>query len=237
MAPRIAIVAYQGVLADESYAFRDVFRRVPQAEVVTVGERIGVVAGPGGSQVVTATFRDIARVDVVAVPGGLGSHHHPDIGWWIMAAEPTWIVSSSTGSALLAAAGLLRGRTAASHWLAASLLERHGATMSRQRLVVDAPYITCSGRATTTEAALAVVGRLGGAELVATVEAALATSPGAEEPACDAPSRYRPWRGRPAPVRPTARPTPPAAGAPPESAWAARPTPGVSGVEIELEER
>jgi putative intracellular protease/amidase len=114
MTPRIAVIAYQGVLADESHAFRDVFRRVPGAEVVTVGERIGIVAGPGGTQVVAATFRDIGRVDVVAVPGGLGSHHHPDIGWWIMAAEPTWVVASSTGSALLAAAGLLRGRTAAS---------------------------------------------------------------------------------------------------------------------------
>ena len=61
MAPRIAVVAYQGVLADESHAFRDVFRRVPDAEVVTVGERIGIVAGPGGAQVVAATFRDVGR--------------------------------------------------------------------------------------------------------------------------------------------------------------------------------
>ena len=112
MAPRIAIVAYQGVLADESHAFRDIFRRVPGAEVVTVAQEIGIVAGPGGAQIAAATFRDLGAVDVVVVPGGLGSHRHPDIGWWIMAAEPTWVVTSSTGSALLAASGLLRGRTA-----------------------------------------------------------------------------------------------------------------------------
>ena len=161
MAPRIAVVAYQGVLADESHSFRDVFRRVPGAEVVTVGEEIGIVAGPGGAQVVAATFRDVGPVDVIVVPGGLGSHHHNEIGWWIMASEPTWVVTSSTGSALLAAAGLLRGRTAATHWLAGPLLERHGVTVSRQRLVVDAPYVTCSGMATTTTAALAVIERLG----------------------------------------------------------------------------
>lgn len=216
MAPRIAIVAYQGVLADESHAFRDVFRRVPGAEVMTVGEHIGIVAGPGGPQVVAATFRDVGRADVVVVPGGLGSHHHRDIGWWIMAAEPAWVVASSTGSALLAAAGLLRGRTAATHWLAGALLERHGVTVARRRLVVDPPYITCSGRATTTEAALTTVGRLGGAELVAAVRASLAASPAVDEPGCEAPSRYRPRRGRPVPV-PASRPSPP--------------------VEIELEER
>ena len=155
MAPRIAVVAYQGVLADESHAFRDVFRRVPGAEVLTVGEEIGVVAGPGGAQVVTTTFRTIGHVDVIVVPGGLGSHHHNEIGWWIMASEPAWVVTSSTGSALLAASGLLRNRTAATHWLAGPLLERHGVVVSRQRIAVDPPYITCSGSTTTRDAALA----------------------------------------------------------------------------------
>ena len=202
-APRVAVVAYQGVLADESHSFRDVFRRVPGAEVVTVGERIGIVGGPGGAQVVAATFRDVGPVDVIVVPGGLGSHHHNEIGWWIMASEPTWVVTSSTGSALLAAAGLLRGRTAATHWLAGPLLERHGVTPSRQRIVVDAPFVTCSGRATTTTAALAVIDRLGPG-LGQAVRTSLATIPPADEPVCESPSRYRPRRGRPAPV-PVAR--------------------------------
>ena len=204
MGPRIAVVAYQGVLADESHAFRDVFRRVPDAEVVTVGERIGVVAGPGGTQVVAATFRDLPLADVVVVPGGLGSHHHNEIGWWILAAEPAWVVTSSTGSALLAAAGLLRGRTAATHWLAGPLLERHGVRVSRQRIVVDQPFVTCSGMATTTDAALTVIGRIAGPGVVADVRRSLATSPAPDEPACEAPSRYRPRRGRPVPV-PAAR--------------------------------
>ena len=229
MATRIAVVAYQGVLADESHAFRDVFRRVPGAEVLTVGERIGVVAGPGGAQVVTATFRAIGHVDVIVVPGGLGSHHHNEIGWWIMASEPAWVVTSSTGSALLAAAGLLRGRTAATHWLAGPLLERHGAAVSRQRIAVDPPFITCSGSTTTQQAALAVIGRLGGADLVAAVRRSLVTTPAIDDPVCDAPSRYRPRRGRPAPL-----PTPRLRPGPPPSV---RTRPGGGVVEIDLEER
>jgi transcriptional regulator GlxA family with amidase domain len=201
MALRIAIVAYQGVLADESHGFRDVFRRVPGAEVITVGQEIGLVAGPGGVQVVAATFRDVRDVDVIVVPGGLGSHRHLEIGWWIVAAEPSWVVTSSTGSALLAASGLLRGRTAATHWLAGPLLERHGAHVAHERIVVDEPFVTCSGRATTADAALTVIDRLRGPGVVAAVRTSLATSPPLDEPACESPSRYRPRRGRPTPVR------------------------------------
>jgi transcriptional regulator GlxA family with amidase domain len=200
MAPRIAIVAYQGVLADESHAFRDVFRRIPGAEVLTVGEEIGIVAGPGGAQVVAATFHDVHRVDVAVVPGGLGSHRHPEIGWWIIGAEPSWVVTSSTGSALLAAAGLLRGRTAATHWLARPLLERHGARIAARRIAVDPPFVTCSGRATTTDAALTVIERLGGPDVVAAVRESLVTCPPTDEPVCESRSRYRPRRGRPTPV-------------------------------------
>jgi transcriptional regulator GlxA family with amidase domain len=201
MAPRIAVVAYQGVLADESHAFRDVFRRLPGADVITVGAEIGPVAGPGGVQIVAATFRDVRGVDVVAVPGGLGSHRHREIGWWILAAEPAWVVTSSTGSTLLAASGLLRGRAAATHWLAGPLLERHGARVGTGRIVVDEPFVTCSGRATTTDAALVVIERLAGAAGVATVRESLATCPPIDEPVCESPSRYRPRRGRPRPVR------------------------------------
>ena len=44
---RVAIVAYQGVLADESWVFREVLSKIPGARVLTVGDAIGVVAGPG----------------------------------------------------------------------------------------------------------------------------------------------------------------------------------------------
>lgn len=235
MALRIAIVAYQGVLADEAHAFRDVFRRVPGADVITVGEEIGIVAGPGGVQVVAATFRDIRAVDVVVVPGGLGSHRHPDIGWWILAAEPSWVVTSSTGSALLAASGLLRGRTAATHWLAGPLLERHGVHVGRERIVVDEPFVTCSGRATTTDAALTVIERIGGPQLLAAVRESLSTCPPADEPVCESPSRYRPRRGRPTPVR-AARTAPDAPDASMPGPVAPRRQPGGPVVEVELDE-
>ncbi len=57
----IAIVAYQGVLADETEAFRFVLSRIPGARVVTVGTSLGTIAGPGGAQQVEATIDQIDR--------------------------------------------------------------------------------------------------------------------------------------------------------------------------------
>lgn len=174
MSLRVGIVAYQGVLADESGAFRDVLRRIPGSIVLTVGARPGIVAGPGGIQRVDVTFDDVRTADVVVVPGGLGSHRHPEIIDWLDRVHPEWILTSSTGSALLAASGLLRGRTAATHWLAGPLLERHGVTVSDDRLVVDEPFVTAAGVTSAYDASFVVVRRVGGPALVARIRAEMA---------------------------------------------------------------
>ena len=83
----VAIVAYQGVLADESAAFVDVLSRLPGIRLVVVGRRVGVVAGPGGAQCVEARFPEVDP-DVVVVPGGLGSHRHAEIAEWIRHVRP-----------------------------------------------------------------------------------------------------------------------------------------------------
>jgi transcriptional regulator GlxA family with amidase domain len=196
---QVAIVAYQGVLADESHAFRAVLGRAPGVHLVTVGERVGPVAGPGGVQVVDATFDDVRSAAIVAVPGGLGSHRHPEIAAWTLAARPDWVLASSTGSALLAAAGVLRGRAATTHWLAGPLLERHGVTLSHERVVVDEPFVTCRGSTCTYDAVYHVVQRVWGPGAVARIRAEIAAAPAEEPPApCEVRSRYRPRPLRPA---------------------------------------
>jgi transcriptional regulator GlxA family with amidase domain len=225
----VAIVAYHGVLADESDAFRAVLGRMPGARVITVGPRTGPVAGPGGAQVVDATFADLQHVDVVAVPGGLGSHRHPEIALWLLRTRPRWVLASSTGSALLAAAGLLRGRTAATHWLAGPLLECHGVTPSTDRLVIDDPYVTCAGLASTFDAAFVVVGAIGGRSLVDSIRGELTHA--VEYPAPCLPPRTR-YRARPA--RQVVR-TPAVPPRPPGRRQPDRPLTR-SMVEVELEE-
>jgi transcriptional regulator GlxA family with amidase domain len=200
---RVAIVAYHGVLADESDAFRSVLSKIPGARVFTVGDHRGLAAGPGGAQRIDETFADLDRADVVVVPGGLGSHRHPEIALWLRRIHPRWVLASSTGTALLAAAGLLRRRVAATHWLAGPLLERYGAIPSTERLVVDRPFITCAGLTGTYDAAYVVVSDVGGPDLVASIrqqlrdDAASAAQPTLGERSAPCVSRRTRYRSRP----------------------------------------
>ncbi|MGH9270436.1 MAG: DJ-1/PfpI family protein [Ilumatobacteraceae bacterium] len=190
------------MLADETDVFRDVLRLLPNARILTVGAQLGVVAGPGGAQEVDATFDDVPRADVVVVPGGLGAHRHPEISVWLRRTRPRFVLASSTGSALLAASGLLEGRTAVTHWLAGPLLERHGVEVSTERMVVDLPYITCSGLASTFEAAFEVARRIGGPGLVREMRERLEDH---QEPPPPGPDRPRRTVRPPAPS--SSRPT------------------------------
>ena len=93
---------------------------------------------------------------------------------------------------------MLRGRTAATHWLAGPLLERHGVTVSHERVAVDGPFVTATGQGSALDAAFLVVGADLGSEPSWRASASeLATAP-AEEPPCEARTRYR---SRPAPAR------------------------------------
>ncbi len=64
----------------------------------------------------------------------------------------------------LAAAGLLRGRRAASHWLTLGHLERYGAEATGERVVTDGKYVTAAGVSSGTDTGLTLPGRLAGDE-------------------------------------------------------------------------
>ncbi|RIQ34068.1 DJ-1/PfpI family protein [Jiangella rhizosphaerae] len=171
-----AIVAYTGVSIDEAEIFRFVLSQIPEFRTVVVGSARGQVPGPGGVLVVEATFAEVNAPAIVAVPGGVGADRHPEIAAWLRRVSPRWLLASSTGTALLAAAGLLDDATAATHWLAGPLLEHYGAHPSPERLVVDGRLITCSGGPAAFQGALLVAKAYGGAELVAHItESAAAT--------------------------------------------------------------
>src|SRR5690606_36415817 len=121
-AMRIVLVVYDGVLDDECEAFRSVLGLVTGAELVVAGRVAGEYAGPGGAQRVDVTFDQVDDAEVVVVPGGLGCERaadDPELRAFLHRMERTarFVAASSTGTVLLAAAGLLHGAPAATHWL------------------------------------------------------------------------------------------------------------------------
>ena len=176
---QVALALYPGVSADECEAFTCVFDRLDGAELVGVGARVGTVEGPAGGHHIDAPFSNVERPDIVLVPGGIGcarAARDELLLDWLRTVAPrcTWMAASSTGTVIVAAAGLLGDRDAATHWLAGDLLAEHGSQPSDERVVEIGNVITCEGRITAMHVALLVTLRVAGPEAVARVRERLA---------------------------------------------------------------
>lgn len=131
---QVAIPIFPRFTALDAVGPYDVLQRIPSIEVVFVGHRRGEVRSDNGMLGVTcdATFDEVSAPEVVVFPGGIGTRqliHDEAIRDWLRAVHPNtrFTTSVCTGSLLLAAAGLLEGLTATTHWGAADLLNNLGA--------------------------------------------------------------------------------------------------------------
>ena len=82
-----------------------------------------------------------------------------------------------TGSLILGAAGLLRGRRAACHWAWRDLLPLFGATPDAGRVVRDGHVITGGGVTAGIDFALTVLAEIGGEDLAQTLQLGLEYAP------------------------------------------------------------
>ena len=165
----IAILLFDRFTALDAVGPYEVLSRVPGARVIFTAEQAGAVAADSGSLqlVAEATLAQLPRPGIVLVPGGPGQAAQMSDGPvhdWLRSADQTstWTTSVCTGSLILAAAGLLRGRPATSHWLALDQLRRLGATPVQQRVVFTGKYVTAAGVSAGIDMALALAGQIAG---------------------------------------------------------------------------
>lgn len=166
---RIAVVLFDRFTALDAVGPYEMLARLPSAEVTFVAERTGPVRGDRGSLALVAdrTLAELTDPDIVLVPGGPGQSAQMDnevlLDWLRTAdATSTWTTSVCTGSLLLAAAGLLRGRRAASHWLALDTLAGLGAEPTGERVVRDGKYLTAGGVSSGIDMGLTLVAEIAG---------------------------------------------------------------------------
>jgi transcriptional regulator GlxA family with amidase domain len=142
-------------------------------DVFTVARSGEPVTATGGLVLVPRhSFADAPLVDLLLVPGGVGTRpllQDADTIDWIRATAAKARVTASvcTGALLLARAGLLDGRRATTHKGSFGLLATLGKdiTIDREARFVDDGVLTSAGVATGMDLALHVVERLFGREV------------------------------------------------------------------------
>ena len=168
---QVAILLSPGVTAFEALGPYGVFRRVPGVDVHLVAEQPGRVQAHGAkvALLADAALADHPHPDVIVVPGGLGIRRlvedRRSVPWLVAAHETSRLTTAvSTGSVLLAAAGVLEG-DATTHWLATELLEEQGAHAVHGNVVRSGKVLTSMGAPSAMEMSLQVVAELVGPEL------------------------------------------------------------------------
>jgi putative intracellular protease/amidase len=144
----------------------EVLQRIPEIDVVFIGHERGVVRSDNGMLgiEVDATFEEYPDPDVVVFPGGHGTRTLMDddrVLDWLREAHTTtrFTTSVCTGSLVLAAAGLLDGLTATTHWAARDVLTQNGAIPVPDRVVehLDRRILTAAGVSSGIDMALRLV--------------------------------------------------------------------------------
>jgi transcriptional regulator GlxA family with amidase domain len=165
----IAIVLYDKLTALDAVGPYEVLSRLPGASLQFVAAEPGPVRTDNGMLTLVAerSLAQAAQPDIVLVPGGPGevaARAGGAVLEWLTEVDrtSTWTTSVCTGSLILAAAGLLDGRRATSHWLALEQLGRLGAEPAHERVVFDGKYATAAGVSAGIDMALALAARVAG---------------------------------------------------------------------------
>ncbi len=181
---KIAIPLFDGFTALDAVGPYEVLSRLPGAEVVFLATQAGPKSTDTGMLTLMAasTLNALPDPEVLVVPGGPGTRalleNRPLLDWLRAAHErSTWTTSVCTGSLLLAAAGLLRGRRATGHWLELETLQRFGAEPVAQRVVRDGKLLTAAGVSAGIDMGLQLAALIAGEQVAMAIQLAIEYDP------------------------------------------------------------
>jgi putative intracellular protease/amidase len=180
----IAVLLYDRFTALDAIGPYEVLSRLPGAALEFVAAEAGPVRTDNGMLTLIAerSIADARALDVVLVPGGPGEVAARAGGTtleWLrdVHESTTWTTSVCTGSLILAAAGVLDGKRATSHWLALEELARLGAEAVSERVVFDGKIVTAAGVSAGIDMALTLAAKIAGEEVAQAIQLGIEYDP------------------------------------------------------------
>ena len=180
----IAIPLFDRFTALDAVGPYQVLAGLPGAQVRFLGPEAGPVRADNRmlTLVAEAPYEDFPAPDVLVVPGGMGTRallQDERLLDWVRGVHETsrWTTSVCTGSLVLAAAGVLDGLKATTHWMVMELLGELGAQPVSDRVVEQGKVITAAGVSSGIDMALTLAAHEAGPEVAQAIQLAIEYDP------------------------------------------------------------
>lgn len=160
-----------------------VLNRVPGAKTHIVAKTLEPIPSDCGLGLLpTTTFAACVPLDLICVPGGAGvvdAMADRETVDFVrrQAVGAKYITSVCTGTFVLGAAGLLKGRRATTHWAYSDLLAMVGAKFEKARIVQDGNLFTAGGVTSGIDFALKMAAEIAGPEAAQAIQLAIEYDP------------------------------------------------------------
>ena len=161
----------------------EVFSRLPNARVYLLAPTLDPIYSESSLTLVPNTsFERSPALDVLFVAGGLGVNSKLEDTEFLQFLKTQgdrarYVTSVCTGSLLLAAAGLLQGYRATTHWFSMELLAMFGVETVAERVVIDRNRITGGGITAGIDFGLVLAAELFGDTVAEEIQLSIEYSP------------------------------------------------------------
>jgi transcriptional regulator GlxA family with amidase domain len=181
---QVAIPIFDQLTALDAVGPYEVLSRLPGATVTFAALEPGPKRTETAMLALTAdrALAELPDPDVIVVPGGFGTRalmHDDAMLSWLRESHrrSQWTTSVCTGSLLLAAAGILDGLEATTHWLELQTLARYGAAPVSRRVVEQGKVITAAGVSAGIDMALTLAARIAGEQIAQAIQLGIEYDP------------------------------------------------------------
>ncbi len=180
---RIGFLLFPNITQLDLTGPHEVLSQMPGAEILLIWKtREPVRANSGLTMLPTTTLAECPQLDLICIPGGGGMNALLTDAETLdfvrrQSKGARYVTSVCTGALVLGAAGLLRGKRAATHWMSMDMLNAFGAIPIDERVVIDGNTITAGGVTAGIDFGLRVVAEIVGEDTARAIQLGMEYDP------------------------------------------------------------